>query len=226
MGKSELTPDQRKAKNELDRRRRGVLETAERGTLFVRQTDENRLLKEENEGLQNENEELKQKLKHKRFWFSLYSRAEEFDQILSQNEEVANNYNQCPGSSQVVIQSQVAIQYTDEVVEDFIKKLDVKEKSNVDFSDFEGLKEEIKTSGINDLPPSLAPFDARINDIFGDIAAYSTQSNCSAMPSRILFYAAIKEMHNLQLVQIDERKILLWRDAINSALNINFKAEL
>ncbi|XVE60455.1 hypothetical protein DITRI_Ditri05aG0129900 [Diplodiscus trichospermus] len=139
----------------------------------------------------------------------------------SPNEEVAigNSITQLPGSSQF------AIQYSDELVEDFIKKLYVREKSNVSFSDFEGLRDEIEMSGINSLPPSLAPIDTSIKEIYGDFAADGTQSSCTAMPSHIVFCAAIKEMQNLSLQQIDERKILLWRDAINSVLNINFKVE-
>ncbi|KAK6263312.1 hypothetical protein QUC31_009128 [Theobroma cacao] len=45
------------------------------------------------------------------------------------------------------------------------------------------------------------------------------------MPSRILLCAAIKEMNELQLESIDQKKMLLWRDAINSAFNINFKVD-
>lgn len=142
--------------------------------------------------------------------------------FLSPNEEVANNepITRCLGSSQSTTQ------HADEPVEDFIKKLDVKEKSNVGFSDFDGLVEEMASSGIiNSLPPSLAPIDTKMKAIFGEIDADTTQSSCTAMPSRILFCAAIKEMNNLQLEQIDKTKILLWRNAINCALNINFRVE-
>ncbi|XVF51303.1 hypothetical protein PTKIN_Ptkin04bG0174200 [Pterospermum kingtungense] len=137
------------------------------------------------------------------------------DKFPSLNEEIAHNAPLTQG----------AIRLGDEIVEDFIKKIDAKEKSNVDFSDFDGLKEEMETSGINSLPPSVAPFDTKIKEIYGKIDADSKQSSCTAMATRILFCAAIKEMSNLQLEQIDKRRILLWRDAINSALNINFRVE-
>ncbi|XP_017972704.1 PREDICTED: uncharacterized protein LOC18606762 isoform X1 [Theobroma cacao] len=97
--------------------------------------------------------------------------------------------------------------------------------SQVDFSDFSGLMEEVVKSGTVTLPPSLALTDKKIEKKYGEIAAESKQSSCTAMPSRILLCAAIKEMDELQLESIDEKKMLLWRDAINSALNINFKVD-
>ncbi|XVE58078.1 hypothetical protein DITRI_Ditri04bG0141600 [Diplodiscus trichospermus] len=104
------------------------------------------------------------------------------------------------------------------------KKLDAREKSNVDCSNFEGLIEEIETSGIS-LPPSFVPFDTRIKEIFGDIAADSRLSNYVTMACHILFCTTIREMSSLQLEHVDDKKILLWRDAINGALFMNFKVE-
>ncbi|KAK6263310.1 hypothetical protein QUC31_009126 [Theobroma cacao] len=148
---------------------------------------------------------------------------EEFESWLlaspTHSEDAANNAHitQGPRSSQGVRM------YTDELVHDFTRKLDGKDKSQVDFSDFSGLMEEVVKSGTVTLPLSLALIDKKIEKKYGEIAAESKQSSCTAMPSRILLCAAIKEMDELQLESIDEKKMLLWRDAINSALNINFK---
>ncbi|XP_021297498.1 uncharacterized protein LOC110426581 [Herrania umbratica] len=115
--------------------------------------------------------------------------------------------------------------YTDELVHDFAKKLDAKYKSQVDFSDFSALMEGVVKSGTVTLPPSLALIDKKIEKKYGEIAAKNKQSSCTAMPGRILLCAAIKEMDELQLESIDQNKMLLWGDAINSALNINFKVD-
>ncbi|WRX17113.1 hypothetical protein QQP08_009600 [Theobroma cacao] len=136
-------------------------------------------------------------------------------------EDAANNVHITQGPRS----SQGGRMYTDELVQDFSRKLDAKDKSQVDFSDFSGLMEEVVKSGTVTLPPSLALTDKKIEKKYGEIAAESKQSSCTAMPSRILLCAAIKEMDELQLESIDEKKMLLWRDAINSALNINFKVD-
>ncbi|OMP02877.1 hypothetical protein COLO4_10756 [Corchorus olitorius] len=105
------------------------------------------------------------------------------------------------------------------------KKLDANEKSQVEYSDFKGLPEEVGTTRMGSLPSSLAPIYSYIEKKYGKIDTESKQSSCTAMPNRILLCAAIKEMDELRLEDIDEKKMLLWRDAINSALNINFKVE-
>ncbi|XP_017972691.1 PREDICTED: uncharacterized protein LOC18606756 [Theobroma cacao] len=113
--------------------------------------------------------------------------------------------------------------YADQLVEDFTKKLDAMDQSKVDFSDFEGLKEELEASGIGNLPPSLAPIDERIKMMYGDITADSRQSPCIVRPSYILLCSVIKEMDELTLDQVDEKKMLFWGDAINSGLRIGLR---
>ncbi|KAK6251498.1 hypothetical protein SCA6_005503 [Theobroma cacao] len=83
------------------------------------------------------------------------------------------------------------------------EKLDAKDKSQVDFSDFRGLMEEVVKSGTVTLPPSLALIDKKIEKKYGEIAAESKQSSCTAMPSRVLLCAEIEEMDELQLESID-----------------------
>ncbi|TYJ23237.1 hypothetical protein E1A91_A08G177500v1 [Gossypium mustelinum] len=99
-------------------------------------------------------------------------------------------------------------------------------KSEVDYSHFEilekGLGKDLKTVRRFRVPLRLALIAHRIYDIYGDITASSTQSDCAAKPSYILFCAAIKEMDDLKLDQVNETKILLWRDAINNAHNLQF----
>ncbi|OMO79774.1 Late embryogenesis abundant protein, LEA-14 [Corchorus capsularis] len=232
------TPEQRRAiKRENDRRRRREhtmefqrLQKSEAELLALLETQrgENRQLMEENErlnlgmsNLMNQMHQLRQQMEQQRHQQALQldDSLLKFDNYQIPDHELANNEAISHQGSQV------AVMYADELVEDFLKKLDARDKSNVDFSDFDGLKDELRTTGIDNLPTSLAVFDTSIKQTFGEIAADSTQSSCTAMPSHILFCAAIREMHRLQLGEIDERKILLWRDAINSALNINFKVD-
>ncbi|MFQ6658270.1 hypothetical protein Gotur_027614 [Gossypium turneri] len=112
------------------------------------------------------------------------------------------------------------------VVEKFMEQLNVNVKSEVDYSHFEilekGLGKDLIMVGRFNVPLRLAPIAHRIYDIYGDITASSTQSDCAAKPSYILFCAAIKEMDDLKLDQVNETKILLWRDAINNAHNLQF----
>ncbi|XP_021297493.1 uncharacterized protein LOC110426572 isoform X1 [Herrania umbratica] len=115
------------------------------------------------------------------------------------------------------------IQYTDEVLQDFIEKLDDKEKSRVDFLDFKGLPEELEKCGRFSLPPSLAPIHEILFKAYGDITAESNQSSPVIRDSYILFCSVIKEMNEVQLEQVDLDKMILWRDAINSGLSIGFK---
>ncbi|WRX16856.1 hypothetical protein QQP08_009343 [Theobroma cacao] len=115
------------------------------------------------------------------------------------------------------------IQYADEFRQDFIAKLDDKEKSRVDFLDFKGLPEELEKCGRFRLPPSLVPIDESLNKAYGDITAESNQSKPVIRESYILFCFVIKEMNELQLEQVNLDKIILWRNAINSGLSIGFK---
>ncbi|XVF13533.1 hypothetical protein REPUB_Repub08aG0216000 [Reevesia pubescens] len=111
----------------------------------------------------------------------------------------------------------------------FLEKLDANVKSQVDYSDFKFLEKDLgndlRMVGEFNFPSSLAPILERITETFGDITSDSLQSDCGAMPSYVMFCAAIKEMDDLKLEQVDETKIFLWRDAINSALNVQFKVD-
>ncbi|XVF10364.1 hypothetical protein REPUB_Repub07fG0176400 [Reevesia pubescens] len=117
------------------------------------------------------------------------------------------------------------MQYTDKFVQDFIEKLDDKEKSRVDFPDFKGLTEELEKSGRFNLPPSLVPIDEILKKAYGDITAESNQSTPVIRVSYILFCSVIKEMNESQLEQVDLDKLILWRNAINSGLSIGFKGK-
>ncbi|KAH1106508.1 hypothetical protein J1N35_010276 [Gossypium stocksii] len=114
----------------------------------------------------------------------------------------------------------------DECVESFMKQLQAKVKSEVDYSDFpileEDLGKDLTMVGRFSVPLRLAPIAKRINDGFGDITSGSLQSDCAAKPTYLLFCAAIKEMDDLKLDQVNETKLLLWRDAINNALSLQF----
>ncbi|KAG4134828.1 hypothetical protein ERO13_D08G180600v2 [Gossypium hirsutum] len=117
----------------------------------------------------------------------------------------------------------------DEYVESFMEQLKAKVKSEVHYSDFqileEDLKKDVTTVGKFSVPLRLAPIANRIEDGFGDITSGSSQSNFAAEPTYILFCAAIKEMDDLELDQVNETKFLLWRDAINNALNLQFNVD-
>ncbi|KAK5813015.1 hypothetical protein PVK06_028461 [Gossypium arboreum] len=91
------------------------------------------------------------------------------------------------------------------VVENLMEQVNANVKSEVDNSHFEilekGLGKDLKT--VRRFRASLAML-------------------LKTKPSYILFCAAIKEMDDLKLDQVNETKILLWRDAINNAHNLQF----
>ncbi|KAG8486588.1 hypothetical protein CXB51_019942 [Gossypium anomalum] len=117
----------------------------------------------------------------------------------------------------------------DECVESFMEQLKAKVKSEVDYSDFQILEEELgkdlKMVGRFNVPLRLEPIAKRIKDGFGDITSHSSQSDCAAKPTYLLFCAAIKEMDDLKLDQVNKTKLLLWRDAINNAFNLQFNVD-
>ncbi|KAA3469186.1 Late embryogenesis abundant protein, LEA-14 [Gossypium australe] len=117
----------------------------------------------------------------------------------------------------------------DVCVESFMEQLKAKVKSEVDYSHFpileEDLGKDLETVGRFSVPLRLAPIANRIKDGFGDITSSSSQSDCAAKPTYLLFCAAIKEMDDLKLDQVNETKLLLWRDAINNALNLQFNVD-
>ncbi|KAK8546524.1 hypothetical protein V6N13_067737 [Hibiscus sabdariffa] len=109
-------------------------------------------------------------------------------------------------------------------VEKMIELLNANVKSGIAYSDFKIFdKDLVKVGRRFSVPPRLAPIAHKIEEHHGDIAKPSSQSDCAANPSFILLCAAIQEMDDLKLHQINETKILLWRDAINSALNLRFE---
>ncbi|XP_052490833.1 uncharacterized protein LOC128043064 [Gossypium raimondii] len=85
-----------------------------------------------------------------------------------------------------------------ECVESFMEQLKAKVKSEVDYSDFQILEEDLR----KDLRMAV-----------------------HKVPTYLLFCAAIKEMDDLKLDLVNETKLLLWRDAINNALNLRFNAD-
>lgn len=111
------------------------------------------------------------------------------------------------------------------MVESFIHQLNSNMKSTIDFSDFEGLEEELQTGGYNNFPSSLVPIANQIKQKYGDIASESTQSERSALTPRILFHAAMREMSSLTLAQVEQKKMITWNHAIKDALNIDFKVQ-
>ncbi|OMO79799.1 hypothetical protein CCACVL1_13396 [Corchorus capsularis] len=145
------------------------------------------------------------------------------DTVPSPNEQVVNSEPVTEG--QGIAPPRIgSIRYTDDLVEKFTKKLDAMEKNQVKFSDFKGLKEELEIIGTeNYLPPPLAPIDERIKTVFGDITSNSPLSACIVRDCYILLCAVIKEMDEMELDQVNEEKMLFWRDAINSGLFIGLR---
>ncbi|XVF10975.1 hypothetical protein REPUB_Repub07fG0229200 [Reevesia pubescens] len=125
------------------------------------------------------------------------------------------------------VKSEVDISTFKPLLESFLGQLDANVKSQVDYSDFKILEEDtgkdFRMVGRFNVPLPLAPISERINDTFGDITSESSQSDCAATPSYVLLCAAIKDMDDFKLEQVTKAKILLWRDAINSAFNVQFK---
>ncbi|XVF13530.1 hypothetical protein REPUB_Repub08aG0215600 [Reevesia pubescens] len=99
-------------------------------------------------------------------------------------------------------------------------------KRQVNYADFNGLNEELDKGGRHDFPPFLSPIAEIIKAKCGDITKHSTQSNTAAESTCIMFYAAIKEMHELKgFEDISITKLRAWRDAILDALHIRFNVE-
>ncbi|XP_022737149.1 uncharacterized protein LOC111290012 [Durio zibethinus] len=153
----ELTIDQRRAKNERDRRprREHKLEVEklrnlvdELQALLTTQRNENRFVTEENERLNGKmlylKDTIRQLHEHERELEEQNRGLQEtmniadsylaLDLFRSPNEEVANNETIITHGPE---STQSTIRYADELVEDFTKKLDAKEKSNLEFSDFD-----------------------------------------------------------------------------------------
>ncbi|XWS27307.1 hypothetical protein CRYUN_Cryun26dG0103600 [Craigia yunnanensis] len=109
---------------------------------------------------------------------------------------------------------------------EFLKKIDDDVASNIDFTDFmiyfDG---EQKTIGRYTFPLSLVPTVEKINNVYGDVSAASLMNSNVTRQIYLFFCATIKEMDDLQLHQVTEEKMLKWRDAIKDALRIKFKVD-
>ncbi|XVF04328.1 hypothetical protein REPUB_Repub05bG0072900 [Reevesia pubescens] len=109
---------------------------------------------------------------------------------------------------------------------DFLKTIDEDVASNVDFSDFMiCLEGEQKTIGRYSFPMSLVPTVERIIKIYGDVSAASLMNSNVTANIYLFFCVTIKEMEDLELHQVTEKKLLKWRDAIKDALRIRFKVD-
>ncbi|KAK8546529.1 hypothetical protein V6N12_027309 [Hibiscus sabdariffa] len=122
-----------------------------------------------------------------------------------------------------VIQGISASEHGKGDVEKMNEFLNVNAKSEIAYSDFKIFEKDLIKVGRFSVPSGLVPIARKIGERYGDIASPSSQSDCAANPSFILLCAAIQEMVDSKLDQINDTKILLWRDAINSALNLRFE---
>ncbi|XP_038997842.1 uncharacterized protein LOC120122870 [Hibiscus syriacus] len=109
----------------------------------------------------------------------------------------------------------------------FLMKIEEDVASNVDFPDFMiCFNGEQKTIGAYSFPLSLVPTVERIIKVHGDVSASSSVKNSNITGKIFLFFCAtIREMEDLKLHEVTEKKMLTWRDAIKDALRINFKVE-
>ncbi|MBA0877729.1 hypothetical protein Goshw_019331 [Gossypium schwendimanii] len=108
----------------------------------------------------------------------------------------------------------------------FFQECDGNTKRQVQYSDFNGLQEELNKVEHYCFPSFLDPIIQKIKDTYGDITEKSKLSNCAAHPTLVMFYTTIKEMNELKEVKdFDLSKLNVWRDAICDALQINMKVE-
>ncbi|XP_022737810.1 uncharacterized protein LOC111290670 [Durio zibethinus] len=118
--------------------------------------------------------------------------------------------------------------FDDEQVNDFFEQCDGNGnvKRQVQYSDFNGLEEELGKLGHNHFPSSLAPIAKKIKEAHGNITETSNQSDCAAYPTIIMFYASIKEMNELKdLEDVSESKLGKWRDVILDAQQIKLNVQ-
>ncbi|MBA0611375.1 hypothetical protein Godav_012069 [Gossypium davidsonii] len=116
--------------------------------------------------------------------------------------------------------------FDDEQVTKFLQECDGNTKRQVQYSDFNGLQEELSKVEHDCFPSFLYPIIQNIKDKHGDITEKSKLSNCAAHPTLVMFYTTIKEMNEVKEVKdFDISKLKVWRDAICDALQINMKAE-
>ncbi|XP_022749320.1 uncharacterized protein LOC111298866 isoform X2 [Durio zibethinus] len=107
---------------------------------------------------------------------------------------------------------------------EFLKKIDDDVASSNDFSDFMVCFDgEHKKIGRYSFPLSLVSTVERITNVYGDVSAPCLKNSSVTEKIYLFFCATIKEMEDLKLHQVTEKKLLKWRDAIKDALRINFK---
>ncbi|PPD67863.1 hypothetical protein GOBAR_DD35257 [Gossypium barbadense] len=111
----------------------------------------------------------------------------------------------------------------DKPISDLFMKINIDEESKVKLPDFTGLDREHATIGKYHFPLSLHLTLKLIINVYGDVAAISKMNPSSTEKIYVMFYALIKEMHDLRLEQVTKCRILKWRDAVKDALHINFK---
>ncbi|MBA0646497.1 hypothetical protein Goklo_014461, partial [Gossypium klotzschianum] len=116
--------------------------------------------------------------------------------------------------------------FDDEQVTKFLQECDGNTKRQVQYSDFNGLQEELSKVEHDCFPSFLYPIIQKIKDKHGDITEKNKLSNCAAHPTLVMFYTTIKEMNEVKEVKdFDISKLKVWRDAICDALQINMKVE-
>ncbi|MBA0845001.1 hypothetical protein Goarm_022585, partial [Gossypium armourianum] len=116
--------------------------------------------------------------------------------------------------------------FDDEQVTKFLQECDGNTKRQVQYSDFNGLQEELNKVEHNCFPSFLDPIIQKIKYTYGDITEKSKLSNCAAHPTLVMFYTTIKEMNEVKEVKdFDISKLKVWRDAICDALQINMEVE-
>ncbi|XVF07678.1 hypothetical protein REPUB_Repub06bG0160600 [Reevesia pubescens] len=117
---------------------------------------------------------------------------------------------------------QTGVHYTDTVVKDmgdFEKELFAEyNNSKVDVSDFQGLKEAIKTAG-GDIPDYLKHIASKIENTRGKPTEFAHKC------IEILVCAAVKEMEEVPVDQLDPATLLKWRATLNMAKQFNFEVE-
>ncbi|XP_052476281.1 uncharacterized protein LOC105793392 [Gossypium raimondii] len=112
-----------------------------------------------------------------------------------------------------------------EQVTKFLQECDGNTKRNVQYSDFNGLQEELNKVEHRCFPSFLDPIIQKINT-YKDITENSKLGNCAAYPTLVMFYTTIKEMNEVKEIKdFDLSKLNVWRDAICDALQINMKVE-
>lgn len=108
----------------------------------------------------------------------------------------------------------------------FLQECDGNTKRNVQYSNFNGLEEELNKVEHGCFPSFLDPIIQKIKDTHGNITENSKLSDCAAHPTLVMFYTTIKEMNEVKEVKdFDITKLKVWRDAICDALQINMEVE-